>query len=134
MPRDDKRHADVAEDVADNAMLALAPDVPPLRRVSLRAGRKGESVASVARRYRVSASQVAQWNKTSPQGVFKPGETIVVMLAAPVRTAAKGMVKVAAQPAPKAKATTRVAAKPASTTGRRIARPTVTARTRQAPN
>jgi hypothetical protein len=32
------------------------------------------------------------------------------------------------------KKTTRIAAKPASTTGRRIARPTVTARTRQAPN
>ncbi|HYE70045.1 MAG TPA: transglycosylase SLT domain-containing protein [Aquabacterium sp.] len=134
--RDDKRHADVAEEVADNAMLALAPDLPPLRRVSLRAGRKGESVASVARRYRVSASQVAQWNKTSPQGMFKPGETIVVMLATPVaraRPAAKGLVKVVAtQPARKAAA--KVAAKPASTTGRRIARPTVTARTRPAPN
>jgi membrane-bound lytic murein transglycosylase D len=133
--RDDKRHhTDVAEDVADNAMLALAPDLPPLRRVSMRAGRKGESVASVARRYRVSASQVALWNKTSPQGSFKAGETIVVMLAAPARSqpATKGLVKVAAPAAPKK--ATKVAVKPASTTGRRIARPTVTARTRQAPN
>jgi membrane-bound lytic murein transglycosylase D len=131
--RDDKRHTDVAEDIADNAMLALAPDRPPLRRVSLRAGRKGESVASVARRYRVSASEVAQWNKTSPQARFKPGETIVVMLATPARArpVAKGLVKVATKPAPKA---TKVVAKPASTTGRRLTKPTVTARKRQAPN
>ncbi len=140
--RDDKRHADVAEAVADNAMLALAPDVPPLRRVSLRAGRKGESVAAVARRYRVSAAQVAQWNKTTAQGMFKPGETIVVMLPnqRQARAATKGTaVKVAARPAVKvatrpASKTARLAAKPASTTGRRIARPTVTARSRQAPN
>ena len=133
--RDDKRHADVTEDVADNAMLALAPDRPPLRRVSLRAGRKGESVASVARRYRVSASQVARWNKTSPKGMFKPGQTIIVMLATPAprtRTVERGLVKVVAKPAPKAAG--KVAAKPASTTGRRIAKPTVTARTRPAPN
>ncbi len=142
VPRDDKRHTDVAEEVADNAMLALAPDVPPLRRVSLRAGRKGESVAAVARRYRVSAAQVAQWNKTTAQGMFKPGETIVVMLpnqrharaatkAGAVKVAARPAVKVATRPAAK---TAKVAAKPASTTGRRIARPTVTARSRQAPN
>ena len=131
--RDDKRHTDVTEEVADNAMLALAPDRPPLRRVSLRAGRKGESVASVARRYRVSASQVAQWNKTSPKARFKPGETIIVMLSTPARTrpAAKGLVKVATKPAPRA---TKVVAKPASTTGRRLTKPTVTARKRPAPN
>jgi membrane-bound lytic murein transglycosylase D len=140
--RDDKRHADVAEAVADNAMLSLAPDVPPLRRVSLRAGRKGESVAAVARRYRVSAAQVAQWNKTTAQGMFKPGETIVVMLpnqrharaatkGSAVKVAARPAVKVATRPAAKS---AKVAAKPASTTGRRIARPTVTARSRQAPN
>ena len=140
--RDDKRHADVAEDVADNAVLTLAPDVPPLRRVSLRAGRKGESVAAVARRYRVSAAQVAQWNKTTAQGRFKPGQTIVVMLPSlrQARPATKGgTAKVVARPAAKvatrpAAKTARVAAKPASTTGRRITRPTATARSRQAPN
>ena len=137
--RDDKRHADVAEAVADNAMLALAPDLPPLRRVSVRAGRKGESVAAVARRYRVSAAQVAQWNRTTAQGMFKPGETIVVML--PTQRQARAATKaspvkvVAARPAARTgKVAAKVAAKPASTTGRRIARPTVTARSRQAPN
>jgi membrane-bound lytic murein transglycosylase D len=133
--RDDQRHADVAEAVADNAMLSLAPDLPPLRRVSVRAGRKGESVAAVARRYRVSAAQVAQWNKTTAQGMFKPGETIVVMLPGQrqTRAATKTSAIKVVTTRPSAKPT-KVAAKPASTTGRRIARPTVTARSRQAPN
>jgi len=48
-------------------------------------------VAAVAKRYRVSAAQVAQWNGVSPQAHFKAGQTIKVMLApAPVRSAKGG--------------------------------------------
>jgi membrane-bound lytic murein transglycosylase D len=78
VPRTAKRDNDVTEHVADNAMLAFAPDRPPLKRLTLRAGKKGETVASVAKRYRVSTAQVAQWNKVSAGGKFKPGATIVV--------------------------------------------------------
>jgi len=78
VPRSAHRDTDVSEQVADNAMLSFAPDAPPLRRLTLRAGKKGESVASVAQRYHVSASQVAQWNKTSAGGRFKAGSSIVV--------------------------------------------------------
>ncbi len=80
VPRSGKRDQDVSEHLADNASISLAPDVPPLRRVSLKAG-KGETVASVARRYKLSAGQVAQWNKVSPQASFKTGQTLVVYLA-----------------------------------------------------
>lgn len=78
VPRTARRDSDVTEQVADNAVLAFAPDRPPLKRLTLRAGKKGESVASVAKRYRVTATQVAQWNKVSAKGQFKPGATIVV--------------------------------------------------------
>ena len=77
VPRSQHREQDVSETVADNAMMALAPDLPPLRRLTLRAG-KGESVASLARRYRVSAAQVAQWNKVSPSAKFARGQSVVV--------------------------------------------------------
>jgi membrane-bound lytic murein transglycosylase D len=80
VPRDAHRQADVSIDVADNATMALAPDVPPLRKVSLRAGRN-DSVASVARRHHVSAVQLAQWNGTSPAASFKPGQTITLFVA-----------------------------------------------------
>ena len=86
VPRSANRMADVSAEVADSGMIALAPDVPPLRKVSLKAGRKGDSVADVARRYKVSASQVAQWNKTSASGRFKSGSSYVVYL--PTKAAA----------------------------------------------
>jgi membrane-bound lytic murein transglycosylase D len=57
--------------------MALAPDLPPLRKVSFIAGKK-ETVASVARRYRVSALQVAQWNQVGPGASFKSGQVLVV--------------------------------------------------------
>ena len=81
VPRAESRQADVSVAVADNATMALAPDAPPLRKLSLKAGRK-DSVASVAKRYRTSAVQVAQWNGVNPTAIFKPGQTVVVYVAA----------------------------------------------------
>jgi membrane-bound lytic murein transglycosylase D len=80
VPRGNALLADVSSHVADNATLSLTPDSPPLRRMSLRAGRH-DSVASVARRYRVSATQVAQWNSTAAGASFAPGQSVVVYLA-----------------------------------------------------
>ncbi len=81
VPRAETRTADVSEHVADNAVMALAPDVPPLRRLTLRAGHHGDSVRAVASRYRVGVVQVAQWNQVSTGSRFKPGTTIVVYVA-----------------------------------------------------
>jgi membrane-bound lytic murein transglycosylase D len=81
VPRGERRLTDVSVEVADNAMMTLAPDAPALRRMSLKAGRK-DSVASVAKRYRVSAAQVAQWNSVGAGASFKPGQTVVVFVAA----------------------------------------------------
>jgi membrane-bound lytic murein transglycosylase D len=77
VPRAQHRTQDVSEAIADNAMMALAPDLPPLKRMTLKAGKR-DSVASIAKRYRVSAQQVAQWNKVSAGSSFKRGQTIVV--------------------------------------------------------
>jgi len=71
------RDDDVSEHLADNASIAFAPDVPPLRRQSIRAG-KGDTVAAIAARYRVSAAQVAQWNKVGSSARFKVGQMVVV--------------------------------------------------------
>jgi membrane-bound lytic murein transglycosylase D len=113
VPRAAHRTADVPGQIADNAMMALAPEAPPLRRLSFKAGKKGDSVAAVAKRYRVSKAQVARWNSVSPTATFAPGQTIVVMQA-PIR---KGGAK---------KATTRMA------TGKSTVKPTShsTAKTR----
>lgn len=77
VPRSQHRVQDVSGAVADNAMMALAPDLPPLKRLTLKAGKR-DTVASIAKRYRVTAQQVAQWNKMAAAGTFKRGQTVVV--------------------------------------------------------
>jgi membrane-bound lytic murein transglycosylase D len=78
VPRNGTGAEDIAEHIADNAMIAFAPDGPVARRLTLKVGRRGETVASVARRYRVSSAQVAAWNGVTSGSKFKPGQTIVV--------------------------------------------------------
>jgi membrane-bound lytic murein transglycosylase D len=122
VPRSAQLAEDVTERIAEHAMLALAPDQPPLRRVSFKAGKKGDSVAGVAQRYKVSAVQVAAWNNTAAAAQFKPGQVVVVMVANK---------PAAAQPA------LRVASAKDTRKGgsvKRITRPGPTARTRVASN
>ena len=97
VPRNGHREQDVSVRIADNAMMSLAPEAPPLRRVTLRAG-KADTVASVAKRYRVSAAQVAQWNKVSPSARFTRGESIVVY----VQRASANASRTASRPTAKA--------------------------------
>ncbi len=80
VPRSATAEQDVAEHIADNALIALAPEARPLRRVAFKA-RKGDTVLRVAQRYKVSPAQVAQWNGVSHQAQFKAGQSVVVMLA-----------------------------------------------------
>ncbi|WP_343601563.1 transglycosylase SLT domain-containing protein [Roseateles sp.] len=77
VPRTASRDQDVSEHLADNARIGFAPDVPPMRRVTLKAN-KGDTVASVARRHRLGTTQLAQWNRVSTKATFKPGQQIVV--------------------------------------------------------
>jgi len=87
VPRSQQRTADVSSHIADNAMMSLAPDAPPLRRMTIKAGKK-DTVASVARRYRVGAAQVAQWNDVGAGAAFKPGQQIVVYVSSKSTSAA----------------------------------------------
>jgi membrane-bound lytic murein transglycosylase D len=75
-----QRAADVPEQIADNATLALTPDLPPMRRINLRVGKRGSSVLAVAKQYKVSPAMVAQWNGVATGAHFKQGQTVVVMV------------------------------------------------------
>ena len=79
--------ADVSERIADNAMMSLAPDGPAKRRLVLKAGKR-ETVASVARRYRVQRAQVAQWNDVSTSARFRPGQRVIVYVSAKSKSTA----------------------------------------------
>ncbi len=97
VPRAAHTSHDVSEHLADTAMVVFAAQARAERRVSFKAGIKGDSVAAVAKRYKLSPALVAQWNKVSAQATFKAGQTVVVMLP----TAAAGPAKRAAKPAPR---------------------------------
>lgn len=88
VPRSAGVKTDVAEHLADNGQLSLAPDVLLGRRV-LRAGKK-DTVASLARRYRISPDSIAEWNKVSTTAAFKAGQRVVLYLPKNTRTASKG--------------------------------------------
>ena len=82
VPRPEDRDSDVSERLASNGRLSLSPEGGVVRRVTFRAGRRGDSVAAVARRYRVSTAQVAHWNDVEVTASFRAGQRIVVMVPA----------------------------------------------------
>jgi membrane-bound lytic murein transglycosylase D len=74
--------------MADNGQLSLSPEVV-LKRTLHKAG-KNESVASVAKRFRVSPASVAEWNQVSTAAAFKLGQQVVVFLPTATRVASAG--------------------------------------------
>jgi membrane-bound lytic murein transglycosylase D len=119
VPRSEQRTRDVPEHVADNAQMALAPDLPPMKRVSIRA-RKGETFASLAKRYKVSASQLAQWNQMSTGASLRPGQALVMLQpqrAGKAAASSRATERRTAEVDTKDKATTKVRGKNAARAG-----------------
>ena len=79
VPRAAGSGKDVPGNIADNGQIAFTPEVV-VRRSTVRAG-KHDTVASIARRYKVRADDVADWNDLKTGSRFKPGEPIVLYLA-----------------------------------------------------
>ena len=87
VPRAAHIQNDVAGKVADTGQLSVSPEVA-LRRKIIKAG-KGDTVATVARKYRASPAQVAQWNKVTSSASFLPGQQVVLFLASSALAKAK---------------------------------------------
>jgi membrane-bound lytic murein transglycosylase D len=79
VPRPQHVQNDISAHVAENASLMMEPDLPAMRRVT-HTVRKGESMASIARRYRVSLVQLKAWN--GGRGTVSAGQRISVQVAA----------------------------------------------------
>ncbi len=52
---------DIGVEVADNAMLAVAPDEPPRKKITVKVGKR-DTMASITARYKVTADEVRKWN------------------------------------------------------------------------
>jgi membrane-bound lytic murein transglycosylase D len=70
--------ADVSVQVADKGQLSLAPEVT-LRKTTVRAGR-GDTVATLSKRYAVSPSALAGWNKVTTSASFHSGQMVALYL------------------------------------------------------
>ena len=86
VPRSAKVDKDVTSHVAENGHMSLSPETV-IRRSTVKA-RKGDTIASLAQRYRVSAMDVAGWNSVTASSALKPGQSVVIYL--PVKVAGKG--------------------------------------------
>ncbi|AEG68865.1 transglycosylase SLT domain-containing protein [Ralstonia solanacearum] len=69
---------DISPELAENAIMAVEPDVPDLRRVVVRAG-KQDTLAGLSRRYGVSVAQLRAWNQLSGDAIPR-GHNVVLML------------------------------------------------------
>ncbi|MEN9689335.1 MAG: hypothetical protein RI998_1332 [Pseudomonadota bacterium] len=78
VPRSASQVKDVSAKVADHGQLSLAPE-KTFRRLTVTV-RNNDSMASVAKRHKVSLTQMAEWNKLSTTSALKPGQKLVVML------------------------------------------------------
>lgn len=111
VPRTTTTRQDVSAHLADNGQIALTPEIVT-RRATVRAGKR-DTVRSIAKRYRVSADNVADWNDVKASAAFKAGQQVVVYL--PVRmgkgpSASRSTSRMAGKKAP---APTRKGGKPA---------------------
>ena len=110
IPRSAKRQDDVAVHVADNAHMALAPEIV-LKRTVVKAKKK-DSVALLARRYNVTAANVAQWNKISATAALSNKQSVVLFLPMKTRVAGKANARARGKAVARSKsAGVRVAAK-----------------------
>ena len=87
VPRPSKQEKDVTTQVADNGQLNLSPEMS-LRKKIIKA-RKKDSLASVAKRYRVSVEDVAMWNKLTLDSPLATGQKLVLMLPSKGKSKAK---------------------------------------------
>lgn len=78
VPRTSHQQNDVSAKLADNGQLNLAPEVT-MRKQTIKA-RKNDSLLLVAKRYKVSVEQLAQWNGLSANSALRPGQKLSVML------------------------------------------------------
>lgn len=92
VPRSAQQTNDVTEAVAEGAMIALAPEAKPPRRLQVKVGRQPVTVAALAQRHGMTAAALAAANGVSANGSFRPGQLVTVLVpqrsAAPTRAAA----------------------------------------------
>ena len=85
VPRSDQVKTDISSSVAEKGQMALMPEVVTVIKRSTVRARKGDSVASLAQRYGVTAGNLAEWNHISASGSLKKGQAVTLLLPSKVK-------------------------------------------------
>jgi len=111
VPRSAHSEKDVTEKVADNGQMSLAPETVLVKKTVKAV--KGDTVASLAKRYKTSAANIVQWNKVSASAYFNAGQQVVLFVPAKAARAKKanGAKKPKGAVKPKAKTVANAAGK-----------------------
>jgi membrane-bound lytic murein transglycosylase D len=88
IPRDETMESDISADSLD-ARFALVPEYSNLRKVTYRV-RRGDTLHSVARRYRVNEKDIIVWNYLTAPTLFAGQRLELTVPAAKASTTAKG--------------------------------------------
>ncbi len=84
VPKPANQEADIAPELANYGVLQVEPEGPPRRKISVKVGKR-DSMATITRRYKVSASEVREWNDLK-NDKLNPGQSLKLL----VQTKAKG--------------------------------------------
>jgi membrane-bound lytic murein transglycosylase D len=90
VPRPGHIKQDISASVANSAALMMEPDLPAFVRVT-HTVRKGESLAMIAKRYRVTETQIRGWNKIGAS--VAAGQKLSLQVKPAARHVAKGKTK-----------------------------------------
>jgi membrane-bound lytic murein transglycosylase D len=78
VPRDANVKTDVPGHVADNGQISFAPEIVTVR-TTVKA-RKRDTLVSVASRYGISVSNLADWNDLKSTASLRPGQSLIAYL------------------------------------------------------
>lgn len=85
VPRTEEHKGNIPEHIADHGSIEFQSETR-LQKTTIKAG-KGDSIASVAKRLKISANDLADWNKLGVNSTLKAGQSLTVMKTVVVKPA-----------------------------------------------
>ena len=79
--------SDISQQVTDNAVITMARESAPLRKVTIKTGKR-DSLASIAKRYKVSVAQIKEWNNLSRDSLSAGQRLQIQVASGPARRGA----------------------------------------------
>ena len=72
---------DIGQEVADNAMLAVEPDEPPRKKITIKVGKR-DTIDTIAKRYKVNVAEIRHWNELK-NDKLTPGQSLKLEIRQP---------------------------------------------------